>query len=71
MVDSEYVDPVTDDHLRGIGRVIMRWSITERVVMDSLWEIATGQSFDALGKDASISLALVTGMDVRVALGIL
>jgi hypothetical protein len=45
--------------------------MTERVIMDSVWEIATGQSFDALGMDASISLALVTGMEPRTALGIL
>ena len=45
--------------------------MAERVIMDSLREIATGQSFDALEGDVSISPALVTGMDARVMLGIL
>jgi hypothetical protein len=67
----KYDDPVTDAHLLGIGRIVMRWAITERVVMDSLWEIATGHSFEQLGAEASISLALVTGMDARVMLGLL
>jgi len=67
----KFVDPITDAHLTGIGRVITAWARTERVVMDSLWEIATGRSFDEWGDDASISLAFVTGMDVRVAIGIL
>ncbi len=44
--ETEWVDPVTDDHLRAIGRVMVEWSRTERVIMDSLWELATGQSFD-------------------------
>jgi hypothetical protein len=68
---TAYVDPITDDHLRGIGRIITRRAMTERVVMDSLWEIATGHSFDQLGSEVSISLALVTGMDIRVMLGLL
>ena len=41
---AKYVDPITDEHLRGIGRVITRWAMTERVVMDSLWEIAIHSS---------------------------
>ena len=69
--ETEWVDPVTDDHLRAIGRVMVEWSRTERVIMDSLWELATGQSFDTLGAAASISLAPVTGMEPRVSLGIL
>jgi hypothetical protein len=69
--DDDYVDPVTEEHFTAIGRIIVRWAITERLLMELVWEIATGQSFDALGQDASISLALVTGMDARVKLGIL
>jgi hypothetical protein len=66
-----FQEPITDEHLIGIGRIITRWSMAERVIMDSLREIATGQSFDALEGDVSISPALVTGMDARVMLGIL
>jgi len=68
---DDYVDPVTEEHLTAIGRIIVRWSITERLLMDLVWEIGTGQSSDALGHDTPISLALVTGMDARVKLGIL
>ena len=65
-----WTDPVTDEHLRGIGRVIVEWSRTERIIMDSLWEIGTGHSFALAGEEAMISLALVTGMETRTALGI-
>ena len=68
---EKWVDPVTDDHLRAIGRVVVQWSRTERVIMDSLWEIATGHSFEKSGSDAIISLALVTGLEPRTSLGIL
>jgi hypothetical protein len=71
MAKTVYVDPVTDEHLRGIGRIIVRWALTERLLMDLVWEVATGQSFEAVGEAAAISLALVTGMDTRVKLGIL
>lgn len=63
--------PVTEAHVLAIGRVVVRWGMTERVIMDSLWEVATGQSFENMPEEASISLALVTGMEARVALGIL
>jgi hypothetical protein len=62
--------PVTKEHMEAIGRVIVRWAMTERVISDSLWEISTGHSFESL-PDTSISLALVTGMESRTALGIL
>jgi hypothetical protein len=70
-MEPVYVDPITDEHLRAIGRIIVRWGLTERLLMDLVWEVATGQSFEALGEEAPISLALVTGMDARVKLGIL
>jgi len=40
--------------------------------MDSLWEVATGHSFGpTYGPEVGVSLALVTGMSTRVAMGIL
>lgn len=71
MTKPTWVDPVTDEHLRGIGRVVVEWSRTERVIMDSLWEIPTGHSFSNAGEEASISLALVTGLEPRTSIGIL
>jgi hypothetical protein len=44
--------------------------MTERLVMDSLWEIATGQTFGQ-GEAFLTSISLVTGMDIRVMLGLL
>ena len=34
---------VTDEHLRAIRRIIVRWGLTERLLMDLVWEVATGQ----------------------------
>ena len=53
---SEWIEPVTEDHLREIGRVIVEWSRAEIIIMDALWEIATGRSFDEAGPDVHISL---------------
>jgi hypothetical protein len=71
MTTSEWVDPVTDAHLLGIGRVVRIWAVAERVLMDSLWETATGHSLSNLQADTGLSLALVAGMDARVMIGLL
>ena len=63
-------EPLTEAHLIGISRIIVRWAMTERLLMDAVWEIAIGQSFNDVA-DLGVSLSLVTGMDVRVKLGIL
>ena len=54
----------------GIGRIIVRWAMTERLLMESVWEVAVGQSLNDVA-DLGISLSLVTGMGARVKLGIL
>ncbi|GEM_PF-3778954 len=62
---------LSDEHLKGIGLVIGTWSYAEGIIRHSLWEVATGHSFAELDREKGVSLALITGMDVRVALGIL
>jgi hypothetical protein len=43
MAKPVHTDPVTDEHLRAIRRIIVRWGLTERLLMDLVWEVATGQ----------------------------
>jgi len=62
---------ITDEHFRGIGLVIAQWGWTERVISDSLWEVATGFSFSSITPAQSLSIALITGMDVRVKMGLI
>lgn len=68
---SEKSSVLSNEHRIALSYVITNWALAERVVADSLWEVATGHSFSELTAEKSLSLSFIAGMDSRTALGLL